>query len=180
MSAPPTPEQACSITSADLDELLEVGMTLAREIAAAAAAAKPKDLLHLATAYERVSRAIRRTILLVHRLANPAAAPQPARTPSAAAAAPARPGLDRPPLGAATERAEQLDRPESIDGIPTEIVVAGIRQDLGLDPVAPAPTARPQPAPAPTGAGQGPWSPAHRADGPHSTPLRTPHAPDTG
>ncbi|MBV8914951.1 MAG: hypothetical protein JOZ05_18170 [Acetobacteraceae bacterium] len=130
-----------------LHELLEMGMELARAVQADAKAADPKDpaapkLLDLVTAYERVSRGIRRTIMLAQRLDAPPSQASAQHRASArrriirevedAIHARARPG-DKEYLQA--ELRERLDGPdilEDVDHRPIPEIIAEICRDLGV------------------------------------------------
>ncbi len=106
--AEPTQPAPAAIDDASLQQtlrlLIDVGVQLARDLAADS----DTPIGERAVAYERVSRAVRRTIILAHHLAQrraqrpPAAAPRRARRTRDAEAA----------LANRTESPERLERPE--------------------------------------------------------------------
>ncbi len=142
MPAPTQPEPARH--AALLDELVVLGTDLARQIHAAAGTTLPLD--GAAAAFDRVARAVRRTVALARRLDAPAPTRPDTRTEArkriirgvedtierVAALSPAV-GAERDALVA--EFAERLDDPaleEEIDHRPAAEIIADICHDLGL------------------------------------------------
>jgi hypothetical protein len=123
--------------------------------AAAAAAEARRDVVAraaiVATAFDQVSRAIRRTVMLAERLDRGWA--RPVHTDDRAAMARrqvARAVHDaiarHPDATRETERLDSLDRPDEIGDRPTEEIIRAICRDLGLDPVRMSSAGRMQPS----------------------------------
>ena len=141
-----------------LDELIHMGMNLARAVYAEGMNASAPNPAHVA-AFERISRTVRRTVLLARKLAEAPtreARHQAARAriirevedaiaraqtgtaaPAQPGAAPATPEAER----AETLRAELVERlddpalPEDLDTQSLPALIQDIRRDLGLDPL---------------------------------------------
>ena len=132
-----------------LDELITLGQDLARQVHAAAG--KDLSLEQATIAFDRVSRTVRRTVLLSRRLT---ADPAHGRTAAARReiirkVEDAITRADKPALHA--ELHERLDAPELDDEIgnkPVADIIADIIHDLGLDrlPGTPTPWCRRTPA----------------------------------
>ena len=164
-----------------LHNLLAVGDSLATALPELARTAKPANpaaaALDLATAFDRIACAMRRTILLARSLAEPPLttrhAPQAAAHPRAAdrtrhSAVPERPDPpDRP------DRIDKLDRIDTLDDIsgPIAELIAEIAADLGVpNPWQPAPDAD-----FPTATAQPGARPADPAGSPPAASARTDH-----
>ena len=146
-----------------LRQMIDVGVTVAHAVSRAAdtfaaatlsgeADARDGVLPDIANAYDRVARAVRRTITLARRIGTAAPAARPDRTPARTAARKriireVEDALDRhdpaiPPTGAVDDRehlraefAERLDDPALDDDIatrPVADIIADICRDLGL------------------------------------------------
>ncbi len=150
------PDNIVERCQAMLFTLAELGADFARQIhAAATTAAEWPGVDHgpmldrASQAFDRTTAGVRRTVLLIDKLAHPAPITPPATRPAtgpatepernasiqAAATAPTRPDrLDilRP------ERLERVERPESLGDRPLEQVVTAILADLGFANVTPA------------------------------------------
>ena len=174
---PPNPLDDPAHTRAILAELVTLGMSIARDLAreqavrtdrATAALPGPAEPVAAATpdpaaAFERVSRAVRRTLLLARRLAEAEANPAHPTPGPAEARATTRRRIIREvedaihratndPAAAdslQTELAERLDAPELDDDItarPPADIITDIVRDLGLDRHAAQPWRRRTPA----------------------------------
>ena len=140
------PHEKQSPHQAILDELVTLGTDLARRIHAAAAAGE-LSLEHAATAFDHVSRSVRRTILLSRRLDEPASAQlgsaQPQQHRAAARKRLIRDVEDtiaRTTRGPESEQLQaefqdRLDSPDLEDEIgtrPVAEIIADICRDLGI------------------------------------------------
>ena len=142
-----------------LHGLLKVGATVAEDLPAQA---RRQPAFDPADAFDRVSRAMRRTILLARSLAEP---PPRARRSMPGAATPApqqdQPRAERAEPQERPERRECIDRldaPDRLDDVSGALpeVIAAITRDLGIPappPAPPMPQAAAQPA-APAAEGQ--------------------------
>ena len=148
-----------------LNALIDQAATLATHIHAQALATTEPGELHEATrAFDRVARALRRTILLAQKLAEPRAAPRPATSTTTESRTAARKriirgvenAIDRTaanPREADALHAEFIERLEGpdidadLDHLPVADIIDIIVRDLGLDNAAyAAPALRRTPA----------------------------------
>ena len=154
MSTPPRPAQLQADTqhyNALLDELLELGMALARTLPARTASAQD-PILDIATAFERLARGVRRTIVLARHLHDPAPAARDFEAAQNRAAARRRvirevedaihrhDPADRKNLRA--ELHERLETPELDDELarrPLPEIIANIIRDFGIAAGLPGP-----------------------------------------
>ncbi len=124
-----------------VDMAADIARTVHREALAEAGKwypGKPPGRDYVA-AFDKIARTIRRTILLLMKLAEP---PAPARiaAPRAAAGKPVLRVVEDDRAEAARPRAEldrleRLDQDEEIGDLPVGDIIDGIRRDLGLAPV---------------------------------------------
>ncbi len=151
--APPapasTPETMIERCQAMLFTLAELGTDFARQIhATATRAAELPGVDHgpmldrASQAFDRTTTGVRRTVLLIEKLAHPtppaATATRPARIPSLQAAETTPTRLERAETlhPERPDRLERVERPESLGARPLEHVVAGILADFGIEPSA--------------------------------------------
>ena len=176
-----------------LDDLIDMAHTLARQLHAQATQPTPDsstasptparitpaaDHALYATAFDRLARTIRRTILLSRKLDEPPQLPHAPRPtlPRTALPRPTPPRLDIDPARLTDreldEHADELDRVDDLAALPLAQAVAQLRRELGLPELPPDP-----PAPTPQhGHAGGPQAPNHlHADGANPGLARPPH-----